>query len=96
MLSYDLLFSNTKCINIDLNKLSIIIYDFFDDVNYRESTKGKIDLVNFSSAIVNKDLLNDLSNYSTSKSYCILTWMQITAKEEVCMLLICLEEYYRS
>ena len=64
----------------------IIKFDSCDGANHLETAEGKINLVSFSSAIVNHDLLQ-LSSYSTAKSSSTATFMQVAAKEEPCVLL---------
>ena len=71
------------------------MFDSYDGANHLETAEGKIDLVSFSSAIANHDLLQ-LCSYSTAKSSSILTFTQVAAKEEACMLLSVLKPHYKS
>jgi len=75
---------------------SIIMIDSFDGANHLETIEGKLDLVSFFSTLVNSNLLDTITDYSTAKSNCILTWMQCAAKEEPYMLLTVLEDHYKS
>ena len=74
--------------NVNMNK--IILFDSFDRINHLETAEGKVDLISFNTTLVNKNLLNNFY-YSTMKSSSILVWMQITAKEELAVLILALE-----
>ena len=70
---------------VDISRL--IAFDSFDSANHLETVEGKIDLVSFNTTFINQHLLSKLEKYSTTRSNSILTWIQISAKEEPCILL---------
>ena len=72
-----------------------MIYNSYDRANYLEMKEGKINLISFSCAIMNIDLL-DLPCYSISKSSSIIIFMQVIAKKELCMPIFILKSYYES
>ena len=72
---------------------NLVIFDSFENSNYLDISKDKIDLAYFSSGLVNTELLA-LSPYFTIKSGSIFIFMQIAIKEEVCVLLLILNLYY--
>jgi hypothetical protein len=92
---YALLLEKVQRKMLNYKPSDIIMFDSFDGANHLETAEGKIDLVSFSSTIVNQELLQ-LSSYSTAKSSSILTFMQVAAKEEPCMLLSVLKQHYES
>ena len=74
---------------------NFVIFDSFNDKNYLEAIKGKIDLVSFGIIFVNYNLLT-LHNYSTSQKSSILTLMQIATKEKLAILISMLEKQCES
>lgn len=74
---------------------NLAIFNSFDRANYLEMAKCKVDLVTFSSTLVNKKLLI-YYHYSTFQSSSIQIWMQIATKEELVILMIVLEKYCES
>jgi len=93
--AYSLLIDKLERRFINTTFDSVIMFDSFDGANHLETPEGKIDLVSFSSTLVNDKLLS-LPNYSTARSSSILTFMQVAAKEEPCMLLSVLKNHYES
>ena len=47
--------------------------DLFDGANHLETIEGKLDLISFSSTLLNSNLLKKIGDYSIGKSNCILT-----------------------
>ena len=92
--NYSILLNKLRKCNVSFDSSSIVMFDSFDGANHLETVEGKIDLVSFNSTLVSADLLSKLKNYSASRSNAILTWMQVAAKEESCMLLSMLSNYY--
>lgn len=92
--NYNLLVKKISSYNLNIDCSSLIIFDSFDGANHLETVKGKIDLVSFNLSLINSNLLTKLKGYSTSRSSGILTWMQVSAKEEPCMILSMLHSYY--
>ena len=62
---HNLLVDNLECKFKNVNINSVIIFDSFDSANHLETMEGKIDLVSFSSILVNSNLLS-LPKYSNS------------------------------
>ena len=73
-----------------------IAFDSFYGANRLETKEVKIDLISFCSTIVNSNMQNASSNYSTARSNFILAWMQVTAKEESFMLLTKMKNHFES
>lgn len=92
---HTLLADNLECRFKDVNVNSVIMFDNFDGGNHLETAEGKIDLVGFSSALANANLLSS-RNYSAAWSSSILTFMQLAEKEESCMLLSVLKSHCKS
>ena len=71
------------------------LFDSFDGANNLETAEGKVDLISFSTTLVNNHLHSNY-DYATAQSSSILRWMQESAKEEVTVLVSVLENHYRS
>ena len=69
----EIIFDKIKGWGVNVNLDSIIIFNSFNDTKYLKTIKYKIDLVSFSSIIIDKDLLTKFYNYLISQSSCILT-----------------------
>ena len=63
----------------------------FDGSNHLETVECKVDLVSFSSTIVNSGLLK--CDYSGTQSSNILIWMQVASTEESDNLVTTLEDH---
>ena len=78
--------------NVDINSIAMI--DSFDGANHLETMEEKLDLVSFSSALVNKNSLDKITDSSTAKSNSILTCANASCVAHCCACVFAFQDLF--